>query len=210
MGHMYRMNLLFDELGITDDQRLGFKKLFKEHRKDIQPLAENVIAKRRVLRELILAEAPDQGTIRQASADLGNAIADAAVQASALAKEARSILTPEQVERFKRDAPASSESLRRDSAQLAGAKRRILIGRPPPDLHDILFQEGVLANLWECQRLGGNGFRNRPRGHCRQLKRRRRGIRPTGSALSGSGGDANVAVYSRPCRSGRAGARRFC
>ena len=101
MGHMYRMNLLFDELGITGDQRLAFKKLFKEHRKDIQPLAESVMAKGRALRELILAEAPDQGAIRQASADLGNAIADAAVQASALAKEARAILTPEQVERFK-------------------------------------------------------------------------------------------------------------
>ena len=101
MGHMYRMNLLFDELGITGDQRLAFKKLFKEHRKDIQPLAESVMAKGRAWRELILAEAPDQGAIRQASADLGNAIADAAVQASALAKEARAILTPEQVERFK-------------------------------------------------------------------------------------------------------------
>ena len=101
MGHMYRMNRLFDELGITGDQRLAFKKLFKEHRKDIQPLAESVMAKGRALRELILAEAPDQGAIRQASADLGNAIADAAVQASALAKEARAILTPEQVERFK-------------------------------------------------------------------------------------------------------------
>ena len=101
MGHMYRMNLLFDKLGITGDQRLALKKLFKEHRKDIQPLAESVMAKGRALRELILAEAPDQGAIRQASADLGNAIADAAVQASALAKEARAILTPEQVERFK-------------------------------------------------------------------------------------------------------------
>jgi hypothetical protein len=32
---------------------------------------------------------------------------------------------------------------------MAGAKRRILIGRPPPDLHDILFEEGVLANLFD-------------------------------------------------------------
>jgi len=53
------------------------------------------------LRELILAETPDPKAIRQASADLGNAIADVAVQASMLAKEARSILTPEQMERFK-------------------------------------------------------------------------------------------------------------
>ena len=101
MGYMYRMNMLFDELGITGDQRVALKKLFKEHHKDIQPLAKGMIIKGRALRELILAEAPDQGAIRQASADLGNAIADAAVQASVLAKEARSILTPEQAERFK-------------------------------------------------------------------------------------------------------------
>ena len=32
---------------------------------------------------------------------------------------------------------------------MAGAKRRILIGRPPPNLHVILFAEGFLANIWE-------------------------------------------------------------
>jgi Spy/CpxP family protein refolding chaperone len=101
MGHMYRMNMLFDELGITGDQRVALKKLFKEHRKDIQPLSEGVMIKGRALRELILAGTPDQAAIRQASAELGNAIADAAVQASVLAKEARSILTPEQLEQFK-------------------------------------------------------------------------------------------------------------
>jgi Spy/CpxP family protein refolding chaperone len=101
MGHMYRMNILFDELGITRDQRIALKKLFKDHRKDIQPQAEGVMIKGRALRELILAETPDPAAIRQASAELGNAIGDAAVQASVLAKEARSILTPEQVERFK-------------------------------------------------------------------------------------------------------------
>ena len=101
MGHMYRMNMLFDELGITGDQRIALKKLFKDHRKDIQPLAKGVMIKGQTLRELILAETPDPAAIRQASAELGNAIGDAAVQASALAKEARSMLTPEQVERFK-------------------------------------------------------------------------------------------------------------
>ena len=101
MGHMYRMNILFDELGITRDQRIALKKLFKDHRKDIQPQAEAVIIKGRALRELILAETPDPAAIRQASAEIGTAIGDAAVQASVLAKEARSILTPEQVEQFR-------------------------------------------------------------------------------------------------------------
>ena len=101
LGHTYRMNMLFDELGVTDDQRVALKKLIKEHRQNIQPPMEIVMAKGRALRELVLAETPNQAAIRQASADLGSAIAEAAVQASALAKEARSILTPEQVERFK-------------------------------------------------------------------------------------------------------------
>ena len=101
MGHMYRMNILFDELGLTGDQRIALKKLFKDHRKDIQPQAEGVMIKGRALRELILAETPDPAAIRQASAELGTTIGDAAVQASVLAKEARSILTPEQVNKLK-------------------------------------------------------------------------------------------------------------
>ena len=101
IGPMYRMNMLFDELGLSGDQRAALKQLFKEHRKDLRPVVEGVKAKGVVLRELVLAETPDEAAIRKASAELGNAIADAAVQASALAGEARSILTPEQVEKFK-------------------------------------------------------------------------------------------------------------
>ena len=70
-------------------------------REKIQPLAKGVMMKGRALRELILAETPDPAAVRQASAELGNAIADAAVQASILAQEARSILTPEQVNKLK-------------------------------------------------------------------------------------------------------------
>ena len=98
---MYRMNMIFDELELTGDQRVALKQLFKERRKDLRPLVEGVKAKGMALKELVLAETPDETAIRKASADMGNAIADAAVQASALAKEARSILTPEQLERFK-------------------------------------------------------------------------------------------------------------
>ena len=60
-----------------------------------------VMVKGRALRELILAELPNQAAIRKASPSPGNAIAEAVVQASTLPKEGRSILTPEQVERFK-------------------------------------------------------------------------------------------------------------
>ena len=66
LGRMYRMNMLCDELGLAGDQRVALKQLFNEHRKDLQPLVEGVTAKGRALRELILAETPDQAAIRKA------------------------------------------------------------------------------------------------------------------------------------------------
>jgi len=100
-GHMYRLNLLSEELGLTDDQRVALKDLIKNHRQEIKPLVKDVIAKKRALQELALGENPDPAAIRQASADLGNAIAEAAVLGSSLAQKAQSILTSEQVTRFR-------------------------------------------------------------------------------------------------------------
>jgi len=100
-GHMYRLNLLSEELGLTDDQRVALKDLIKNHRQEIKPLVKAVIAKKRALQELALGENPNPAAIRQASADLGNAIAEAAVLGSSLAQKAQSILTSEQVTRFR-------------------------------------------------------------------------------------------------------------
>ena len=100
-AHMYRLNLLSEELGLTDVQRVALKDLIKNHRQETKPLVKAVIAKKRALQELALGENPDPAAIRQASADLGNAIAEAAVLGSSLAQKAQSILTPEQVTRFR-------------------------------------------------------------------------------------------------------------
>ncbi|MHB8770207.1 MAG: Spy/CpxP family protein refolding chaperone [Syntrophales bacterium] len=101
LGHMYRLNLLSEELGLTDDQRAALKDLARNHRDEIKPAVKNVIAKKRALQELALGEDPDPATIRQASADLGNAIAEAAVLGSSLAQKAKSMLTPEQLTRLR-------------------------------------------------------------------------------------------------------------
>lgn len=89
--------LLSEELGLTDDQRAALKDLIRNHRDEIQPLVKAVIVKKRALQELVLGENPDPATIRHASADLGNAIAEAAVLGSSLTQKAESILTPEQL-----------------------------------------------------------------------------------------------------------------
>ena len=101
LGHMYRLNLLSEELGLTDDQRAAIKDLIRSHRDEIKPLVKAVIAKKRALQELALGEDPDPAAIRQASADLGTAIAEAAVLGSSLAQQAKSILTPEQLNRLR-------------------------------------------------------------------------------------------------------------
>ena len=101
LGHLYRLNLLSEELGLTDDQRAALKDLIGNHRDEIKPLVKAVIAKRRALQELVLGEDPDPAAIRQASDDLGHAIAEAAVLGSSLAQKAKSILTPEQLTRFR-------------------------------------------------------------------------------------------------------------
>ncbi len=45
LARMYRMNMLSDELGLTEDQRTALKQLFREHRKDLQPSVEEVKAR---------------------------------------------------------------------------------------------------------------------------------------------------------------------
>ncbi len=124
LGHMYRLNLLSEELGLTNDQRAALKGLIKDHRNEIKLLVKTLIAKKRALQELALGENPDPEAIRQASTELGNAIAEAAVLGSSLAQKAKSILTPEQLARLREmrqnRQKAFDESLRkwqkRDSA----------------------------------------------------------------------------------------------
>jgi Spy/CpxP family protein refolding chaperone len=62
---------------------------------------KTVIAQKRALQEFVLAENPDPAAIRQASTDLGQAIAEAAVLGSVLAQKARLILTPDQLNRIR-------------------------------------------------------------------------------------------------------------
>jgi Spy/CpxP family protein refolding chaperone len=64
-GHMYRLNLLSEELGLTEDQRAALKALIRNHRQEIKPLVKVVMAKKRALQELVLGENPDPAAIRQ-------------------------------------------------------------------------------------------------------------------------------------------------
>jgi Spy/CpxP family protein refolding chaperone len=87
--------------GIIGQKRVEEEPFDLPFRDEIKPLVKAVIAKKRALKELVLGEDPDPAAIRQASADLGNVIAEAAVLGSSLAQEAKSILAPEQLTRLR-------------------------------------------------------------------------------------------------------------
>jgi Spy/CpxP family protein refolding chaperone len=101
LAHMYRFNVMSEELGLTGAQRAALKGLFKNHRQEIQSLVKVLVVKKRALQELVLAENPDRAAIRQAADEMGRAIAETAILGSVLAQKAQAILTPEQLTRFR-------------------------------------------------------------------------------------------------------------
>ena len=64
----------------------------------VRRLAGRPKEKKRELRDVVLAESPDEEAIRQVASELGASLGEAAVMASGFVAEARTILTPEQVD----------------------------------------------------------------------------------------------------------------
>lgn len=101
-GQIGRLIQLKSDLAVTDEQRTQIKTVVQSHKKEIATVASDVVKQRRVLRDAVLAEKPDETAIRAAANNLGQSIGDAAVLASKVAGEVRPILTPEQIEKIKK------------------------------------------------------------------------------------------------------------
>jgi Spy/CpxP family protein refolding chaperone len=102
MGNLGRLLVLKSELNVTDEQHEQIHGIIVENKGDIAEVAEGIWRKRSALRDSVLAEKPDESTIRKAADELGDAIGDAAVLASKLAGRVRPILTDEQRERIEK------------------------------------------------------------------------------------------------------------
>jgi len=95
-GAIGRLLVLRSDLNVTDDQKSQIREIVSQHKDRIGKVAKQVMTKRRALRDLIRSEQPNEGALRQASTELGNAIADAAVLAAEVRGEVSKVLSPEQ------------------------------------------------------------------------------------------------------------------
>ncbi|MFH1136024.1 MAG: Spy/CpxP family protein refolding chaperone [Pseudomonadota bacterium] len=84
------------KINLSDEQKNKLKAIIARHRSENKPLADEVIKQKRVLRDAVLSENPNEGAIGQAAQELGQALAKASVAAAGIVAEAKKVLTQEQ------------------------------------------------------------------------------------------------------------------
>jgi len=98
-GHHF--NKMATELGLSGQQKQDVKDIFVKIRPQTATLIKQLKTERRSLRTLIQADAVDETAIRAQSARVAAVEADLAVQKAHVAQQIRTVLTPEQVQKFK-------------------------------------------------------------------------------------------------------------
>ena len=98
MARMGRMMTLKAELNLSDAQRDAIKETIQSHKSDLASAIKPAVDAHRVLRDKVMADTPDDASIRKAADDLGKKIGDAAVAIAKVKSEAagKANLTPDQ------------------------------------------------------------------------------------------------------------------
>ena len=109
------------ELGLTAQQQEGIKGVFAKNRPAAEPLMKQMKSERSALRNLVQADTIDEAAIRAQALKIGSLQADMAVQHAKLAQEVRTILTLEQIQKFK-EIQTARES-RKDMNRKQGGRR---------------------------------------------------------------------------------------
>jgi Spy/CpxP family protein refolding chaperone len=97
-GNLGRLLVLRSEMDVTPEQRAEIRGVLLAHRSQIAATAKSVREKHLVLRDAVLADQPDEGKIRAAASELGDALGDAAVKAAKLRGKLAPLLSDEQRE----------------------------------------------------------------------------------------------------------------
>lgn len=87
-------------LGLSAQQKQDIREILKKNKPQTQPLMKQLITERRSLRSLIQNETIDESAIRTQSAKVAAIEADIAVERARVAQEIRTVLTPEQVQKY--------------------------------------------------------------------------------------------------------------
>lgn len=110
---------LQQELDLTDEQRTGIHDIILSYKQDLARAAQAVAEDKRALREAVVAENPDENTIRAESLKMANSIGDMAVLLSDVVAEVRLVLTEQQIEVLQEAHADRTEAVDRLLEQLA-------------------------------------------------------------------------------------------
>jgi Spy/CpxP family protein refolding chaperone len=101
MGHGQPGDRLTKELGLSKEQTEQVKAIFRKHRDETAPLRKEMVSGRRALRNLIQSDKPDEAAIREQVRKIAATGGDLAVRWAKVSQEVRTVLTPEQIQKFR-------------------------------------------------------------------------------------------------------------
>ena len=100
-GHGHRGPWMAKALGLSKEQTEQVKAIFRIHRDEIAPLRKEMVSERRELRNLIQSDKPDEAVIREQVKKIAATGGDLAVRWAKMSQEVRTVLTPEQIQKFR-------------------------------------------------------------------------------------------------------------
>ena len=101
MGHCQPGDRLAKELHLSKEQSEQVKAIFRKHRDETAPLRKEMVSGRRALRNLIQSDKPDEAAIREQVKKIAATGGDLAVRWARMSQEIRTVLTPEQIQKFR-------------------------------------------------------------------------------------------------------------
>ncbi len=89
------------KLGLSEQQKVKIKEIFKQDRRQLEPTMTKLMAERHHLMELVHADKTDESAIRAQAVKLAGLEGDMAVQRARMFQQIRAVLTPQQLEKLK-------------------------------------------------------------------------------------------------------------
>jgi protein CpxP len=100
-GHGHPGDRLAKALDLSKEQTEQVTAIFRRHRDETAPLRKEMVSERRELRNLIQSDKPDEAAIREQVKKIAATGGNLAVGRAKMSQEVRSVLTPEQIQKFR-------------------------------------------------------------------------------------------------------------
>lgn len=100
-GHGQQGDRLAKALDLSKEQKEQVKAIFLKHRDGIAPLRKEMVSERRELSKLTQSDKPDEAAIREQAKKIAATSGDLAVRRAKVFQEVRTVLTPEQIQKFR-------------------------------------------------------------------------------------------------------------